>query len=245
MSRQLRSPPLIINDVARAIVVTAALAACTTYDDVYAPEQATVQVDGYPAVNIKIPPERPTGEVRVVSFGLVDVQVTDQPQTMRTLHVRLLVDNESDPRPWVVDTRAQLIEIPKLGRSRALFVNANTADVPLVEIPTRMKRTFDLYYPLPAGVTATSDLAGFDVLWQVQTPERPIAQRTSFQRIEPIDEVYGTFDVGTGWWPYWWYDPIYPSPYYYPSQYTLPPQMPQQVIVRPYPRSPYQPVNPR
>jgi len=67
---------------------------------------------------------------------------------------------------------------------------------------------------LPDTVRSESQLPKFDLLWQVNTPERTVASRTSFDRMDKAPEVAYATPVGwplwAGYGPYWWYDPFYP-----------------------------------
>jgi hypothetical protein len=194
-----------------ALAAAAFAAGCGAADYVYVPENASVHIDGLPAAKTDIPPERPMGEVRVATLGVTELE--NGPSRIPALHVRMVVSNDSDPQPWVVDTRRQLLEIAGQGQSRAAFVNVDAQTVPIISVNQRERRTIDLYFPLPA----TGAAVRFDLLWEVQTGLRVIADRTTFERVEETDYYgyYGTDVVfvsgwGPGWGPYWWYDPWYP-----------------------------------
>jgi len=178
-----------------AIAMLAECAAANEYR--YAPEHATVSLDGEPATRIAIPPERPEGQVSVASFGITDVQ------RVPALHVRMVVSNDGDSQPWTVDTRQQILDAGGQ-QLRPAFVSSDANELPAITIPTRQKRTIDLYYPRPTG-----NVSQFDLIWQVDTSTRPVAQRTAFQRFaEPeTDAQYTTF-----WGPYYWYDPLFYPP---------------------------------
>ncbi len=187
------------------LVIGTTLAACAATNDYrYAPEHATVAIDGEPATRIAIPPERPEGQVKLASFGQTDLRTGDRDVT--TLHVRMEVSNDGDVSPWVVDTRQQLLDVGNGQQLRPAFASSDANELPAVTVPPRGKRTIDLYYPMPGG-----HVSQFDVVWQVNTSTRPVAQRTAFQRYEQpqYDEtpMYTTF-----WGPYWWYDPFWYPP---------------------------------
>src|SRR5574337_2092814 len=186
-----------------SFLAIAMLAACAAANDYrYAPEHATVSLDGEPATRIAIPPERPEGQVSIASFGLTDLRMSDN--RYPSLHVRMIVSNDGDTQPWTVDTRQQLLDVN--GKQlHPSFASSDTNELPAISIPPRQKRTIDLYYPRPAG-----NLAQFDLVWQVDTSTRPVAQRTAFHRFEAQpdeQEMYTTF-----WGPYWWYDPLFYPP---------------------------------
>jgi hypothetical protein len=207
----------------RAAVVAAGLLAvtglqCASTQYVYRPEQATVWIDGYPAERSSIPPERPQGEVRVAAFGIAELE-HGQGQRVRMLHVRLVVQNDGDNRPWVVDTREQLIVIADVGWNRPAFVNSDLDSLPLVQVARRTRRVLDLYYPLPSNVQDEGQLPGFDITWEVRTAARRVAGRASFERLA-LEYYYPDVSFYAGWGSYWWYDPFYYgyySPFVYPS----------------------------
>ena len=183
---------------------------------VYSPEAANTQTSqGFPAERTAIPQEAPQGAVEVASYGVTEIN----PQGTRipALHVRMVVTNDGDAVPWHVDTSKQMAEIPGEGRSRALFVNSDVREQPIVTIGQHERHVMDFYFPLPETVRADSTLPRFDMLWQVDTPARQVASRTVFDReAEPADQVaYAGYDsawpLWAGYGPYWWYDPFYPG----------------------------------
>ncbi len=179
---------------------------------VYGPEQANVMVDGYPGARHPVPPEAPKGEVRVASFGVAKIRPAKDHPPVPTLHVRMIVMNNADPTPWIVDASKQEIAIEGEGRSRALYVNSDSKEAPVVHVPERDKRTLDFYFPLPANLDADK-LPQFDFIWDVQTGEREVADRTIFQRqtVEDTDDYDRHTVLVAGWGPWWWYDPMYPG----------------------------------
>ncbi len=216
-----------------AVIAAAAFAAggCAGFDEyVYAPEPASARVDGYPATRVDIPPERPQGEVQLTSFGVTGLRAGDR--DLPALHVRMTVDNQGDARGWVIDTREQLIEIPDEGRGRAMFVNSDVARTPIVTAGLRERRTLDLYFPVPAGVRDADDLASFELLWKVHTGQRPIEQRTGFQRIEREYLGTSTAKLESGGGPYWWYDPAYHTHLYVNRPLVIIRDRPRRVIVQ-------------
>jgi hypothetical protein len=194
------------------IVLAGAATACGSTDEyVYRPEEPSVNVAGAPGQKYAIPPEAPTGEVRVASNGVVELRA---PQSTRALHVRAVVDDEGDATPWVVDANDARVQIAGAGESRPMFVNSDTAG-PTIAIAQHQRRVVDFYFPLPAGVDDNTHLPAFDFLWTVRTPARAVAQRTSFTRmtIEPAprnDIFYA------GWGPVWWANPWYPHAWWGP-----------------------------
>lgn len=191
--------------LAFAVAATLAVGCAARPQTVYAPERADAWLDGYPAQRVAVPPERPDGDVRVASFGITTMRL-DGRVDVDVLHVRMILDNQGDERPWRVDVREQLVHIPGEGRSRPMLVNTD-GDLPIIEVPRRQRRVIDLYYPLPGTVRRQADLPRFDLLWEVSTPGRRVAQRTSFDRMRTEPEVQRDVYLVSGWGPHWWYHP--------------------------------------
>jgi hypothetical protein len=195
-------------------------AGCAPFQYTFTPtEQVTATTDGVPAARYPVPPEMPRGTVYVTSFGVVQADVAGTGQKTPLLAVRLTVSHDEGPVPWTVDTREQLLQIPGAGKSRAAFVNSDVAGAPVIPVASGQKRTIDLYYALPPSMATGAKIPSFDLLWQVHTAERPVAQRTPFQKqtYELADVwTYPVFPMGPGWAPYWWYDPFYPAVTFYP-----------------------------
>src|SRR6516164_9185147 len=64
-----------------------------------------------------IPKENPHGDLRVTSYGLVDVGArdqSDQSHRVAALHLRMALTNDSD-QPWTIDTREQRISLEGYG----------------------------------------------------------------------------------------------------------------------------------
>jgi hypothetical protein len=196
------------------MVVVAGCAETPTY--FYAPESAKVTRGNLLASETKIPPEQPRGSVEVASAGITEM--TPKPgQPIRTLHVRMFVDNDDDPAAWTIDTRRQMVDLEGVGESAPMFARSDRQTLPTVTVGRRERRTLDLYFPLPTGVSDPGDLPAFDFLWQVDTPARPITGRTHIQRHELVEPTTYSDLWDPGWGPYWWwYDPLYPHVYYVP-----------------------------
>jgi len=196
------------------LAVIAGMAGCAgTSDYVYTPDTANATVAGLPAARTPIPPEKPQGAIEVTSYGVTELRRSAD--KIPALHVRAVVTNDGDDAPWTLDTTRQMVAIPGEGQSRALFVNTDVNTLPTVTIARHERRVLDFYFPLPQTVGGESQLPRFEMLWQVNTPERVVASRTSFERVDREPDVaYATVPVGwplwAGYGPYWWYDPFYP-----------------------------------
>jgi len=197
------------------LLAPVALFACATPDYVYRPQTANAVASGVPVARNPVPPERPQGSVETASFGVTLLQQGDV--ALPALHIRMTVSNDGDSTPWQVDTRRQTIDIAGQGRATPLFANADAKSMPILLIPRGQKRVIDLYFPLPGTVKDASGLPKFDLLWHVETPERLVSSRTSFERmeLEPVDMYAGYWGMGwpswSGYGPFWWYDPFFPS----------------------------------
>lgn len=208
------------------ILALAGCAATTGASYVYTPAAlANARIGDYPAAYYAVPTERPTGDVRVGSFGLTAVQPRGGGPTTMVAHARLIIANNADEIPWIVDTRNAVMSIANEGSSRPAFVNTDAGVPPVVSIARGDRPTIDLYYPLPPGRSAEATLPAFDVTWQIRTASGDVVQRTPFERAQ-IDEddtyagyyyayPYGYYGFGLGYalgfGSHWWYDAHYPS----------------------------------
>src|SRR5688500_14300214 len=88
------------------VLASTLLGACAETNYLYRPsQQATAQVSGLPAARYSIPPEKPQGEVLVVSTGVTEIKPDNVPT--RALFTRVIVSNNSDDTTWRLDTRKQ------------------------------------------------------------------------------------------------------------------------------------------
>src|SRR5690349_14281864 len=104
--------------------VALAAMGCATADYIYAPtQQATASEGGRPAARYPIPPERPTGDVLLTSYGVSEVQPNPGGPKSRVLLVRMVVVNNSDEAPFTIDTREQFALVAGPARTPPQFVN--------------------------------------------------------------------------------------------------------------------------
>jgi len=207
-----------------ALVALALLGGCASTQYVYSPEEnATARVQGHPAALYQIPPEAPEGTVRVATLGIAKLALA-RPEGyvhVRALHVRMVVDDNGD-EPWTFDTREQIAVLPGRGQSRAAWVSSSIGQPPLVQIPPGASATLDLYYPLPRAMQDASEIPGVQVVWRVQTPQRVVAERTSFERLKVEPAPTPAYAWGTGWWGPGWYDPFWPDYTFYGPAVVVP-----------------------
>ena len=194
----------------RAMVLSAAIsafAACAeSPGHPYRPEVASSLAGSLPSERTRIPPEAPQGTIEVSSSGITQLHLASG--EISALQVRLIVTNNGEAT-WQLDTREQYVEIPGEGRSRAMYVSSDVQTLPVAPIGHRERHVFELYFPLPRAMTG---LSRFAVDWQVNTPRRAVALRTTFDRVREQPQVtYGGYPQGPYWagiGPYWWYDPV-------------------------------------
>ena len=165
------------------LVISGMLGCAGNADYMYRPQTANATTSaGLPAARMPIPQERPQGAIELVSYGMTELQ--RDTAKIPAVYVRAMITNDGDDVPWTLDTTQQLIEIPGEGRSRAIFVGSDVGPLPNVTIARHERRVLDFYFPLPDTIGNATQLPRFDVLWQIKTPARMVASRTSFDRIE-------------------------------------------------------------
>jgi hypothetical protein len=194
------------------------LVGCAENNYLFRPsQQATAVVSGLPAARYAIPPEKPQGEVLVVSTGVTEIKPQNTPA--RALFARVIVSNNSDDTPWTLDTRKQAAVLSG-NRVAPQYVNTFGAPNPIVNIAKGEKVTIDFYFPLPAGTESNGDLSQFDLSWNIDTGGRDVAERTSFDRyrVEPVfrSGYYGYYGYPYSPYRYGYYDPYW-GPYWGPS----------------------------
>jgi hypothetical protein len=205
--------------VLRTIAIVAAL--CTAgARAAYAPRDATGWSDGYRAISRELP----AGQVDVASFGLVEL-TPDETPAMPTLHVRLVIANQSDRQPWAFDARTAVLELGDW-RERATFANSDRATLPVVILDRGDTALVDLYFALPAH----GDLDHFAVAWQLSTGQGLRAERTRFFA-EVAPHVPAAVTHRTGWGSHWWFDPAHEWASFYHQDGVITPRPPEHVLV--------------
>jgi hypothetical protein len=229
-----------------AAVAAIAAAACDSRQYVYEPAvSSNATIAGRPASYYQIPPEAPRGDVRIATFGLVDITPERTDDELRGLHIRMIVTNNSDT-PWTVDTREQRAVLPGGGESRPAFAKVDDGAPPTVEIPAGAKRTFDLFFPLPPSMEEARELPSFDTIWTVRTSGGAVVQRTPFERLDvtpvyntPPAYYYGGYYGGHyGWGPPYYYDPWYGRGGAFVGVHLTPSYVNRPVIIHRHPTAP-------
>jgi hypothetical protein len=224
-----------------ALLAFSLIGGCATGRDyVYRPSAPRMaDVDGFAAAVYPIPPERPEGEVRVVSFGVTELQ-SGPGAPVPMLQARVVIANNGDAVPWTLKTTDVSLEIPGEGRSPAMYANTDQGSVPVVTVGRGDRRTVDFYFPLPGPVRGPEGLAGFDLKWEIQTGARVVAERTAFQRVEIREEVATPTHAAVfiGWGPFWWAHP-YHRHYYVHPPVVVGPHVHRRVVIVRHPRRVY------
>lgn len=196
-----------------AILVSAACAPAYAYAPI---TSAPVTLDGQPAADYPIPQERPTGDVRVASFGFVDLGAKgaprDEAHSLHALHLRMVVSNNSR-KPWTLDTRQQRVDLRGRGRSLPAFASADAGTPPpMIAIAAGGRRVVDLFFPLPPDEQSPAKLPEFDAVFAITTDAGAVSGVASFDRIV-VRPAATRDDYGSDYWwgPPYWYDPAYQS----------------------------------
>ncbi|HEY1958774.1 MAG TPA: hypothetical protein VGH28_24335 [Polyangiaceae bacterium] len=201
--------------LASGVAVALALVACQP-NYAYLPVTNATIIRGNVAAEYPIPADIPHGDVRVASYGIVDVgprHPKNPADRLRALHLRFTVENSGD-RDWTFDTSQQRITLAGYGTNTPGWASASAGGAPpLVHIPAMQKRTVDLFFPLPAALQRAKELPAFDVVWHLQAYDKLVSHRTPFERvvIQPPSDYYGPYDYGND---YWWGPPYWSNPAY-------------------------------
>lgn len=191
-----------------------AVASCTP-SYIYRPAaNATATIKGRVAADYPIPPTVPQGDLRLASFGMSEISPSTAASAKQmAVHLRMVVADNS-PAPWTLDARQQIVALPDGQRLAPALVTTREgqAGLPLVTVPAGGKRVIDLFYALPPSIQSASTVGQFDVVWDIDTPQQRVTERTPFDRLrDPPSGAYGyEFEWG-GWGGPFWSDAIYPG----------------------------------
>lgn len=185
--------------LAIGVAVALAVAACEP-NYAYLPVTNATVVRGRVAADYPIPADMPHGDVRVASYGIVDIgprHPKNKSDELRALHLRFTITNNGE-RDWSFDTREQRVALQGWGTSAAAFVSGSAGSAPpVVVVPALGERVVDLFFPLPAPLQRAKELPAFDVIWRMRADNRWVARRTPFERVvvtPPPD--YGPYEYG-------------------------------------------------
>jgi hypothetical protein len=149
---------------------------------VYRPtELANATAEDGMTVRYHVPRADPRGDVYVVARGITkpgEVASASPPM----LHVQMTVSNRSGDQPWIVDTRDQLLALPREGQARPTHVKTAAAGAPLIGVMPGGLAKLDIYYALPGPLQSGQNIKSFDFLWQVSADGKTLAQSVAFTR---------------------------------------------------------------
>lgn len=147
------------------------------------------------------------GRVELASLGVVEVSPHAGASTA-ALHIRIALTNQRDPE-WTFDTGAQRVVFPGDKLSPAMFVNADTRELPIAAIRQGEHRVFDFLFAMPPPLADADDLATFELRWRLVTAGGPIERTVHFHR----SEARPTYrQIGSA--RYWRYNVVDPWPQY-------------------------------
>ncbi|HEX4479038.1 MAG TPA: hypothetical protein VH142_28345, partial [Polyangiaceae bacterium] len=197
----------------------------------YAPEQQQQQeaartVNTELHADFQIPKENPHGDLRVTSYGLVDVGAKNKPdQRIAAVHVRMALTNNSD-QSWTIDTREQRLSVEGYGSSVVAFATADPGTPPpTVTAPAKGRRSVDLYFPLPDALQKQETLPKYEALWRVHVGDLIVEGSAPFE--SPVvtspppvatDDYNDVPDYAGGGTAYW-YNPYYASYGFYAAPF--------------------------
>ncbi len=149
--------------------------------DLFYPAAANSRLGRHPAVTYALPAAAPLGDVQITSLGETEIRPGSAAKE-EEVAVRLVVENDSDVRPWSVDLRR--VALTFVGDHATGPVEAEIegqgSQSPIVWVARGQQRTIDLYFVVPPAEVERTTLPDFDVTWQVQTGTGLIARRTTF-----------------------------------------------------------------
>jgi hypothetical protein len=170
--------------------------------------------------------EIPRGSVELTSLGTVDLS-PDQGAPIRAMHIRMIVSNKSDDRPWTVDASQSRLEI---GGAR-IATTAASSDVntlPFAIVAHGERAVVDWFFALPAAIADTP--TGFSVAWTLRTPDSATPESTRFT----VDEARASRAASalpTDQRGRWWFDRAYPWPSFYRNSGILAHRPPTHVAI--------------
>lgn len=195
--------------------------ACSSQDYRYVPSerQATgIDGKGLDAVYYE-PAQAPSGTVRVLSMGVVDVRQNEDAGTFPALHLRMSIANQSEKNIWKLNSGDQLILLPNESALSPTFVNSDSNSMPTLEIKPGEVKTLDFYYRLD-GKASEKNLSEFNFSWKIFTANSPILETTHFSRVTVpprtvvvYPDTHGPYayplpqypySYPLGWGPAWW-----------------------------------------
>ncbi len=169
-----------------------------------------------------------TAMVNLASLGIAEL-TPDEGAAMATLHLRAVIRNLADDRPWALDVTRARLAMADGAPVGATFVNAELATLPVVILERGEHALIDFYFALPAEL-ARRGPASFALSWPMNTPAGTIVQAW-FDRDTAVARDHDDLGPAPGAGPDWWVDPGYPwSTYLHRPGYAVP-RPPREVRV--------------
>jgi hypothetical protein len=170
--------------------------------------------------------EIPRGSVELTSLGTVDLS-PDQAAPIHTMHVRMIVSNKTDNRPWTVDASQSRLEIG--GASIAATAARSDVDtLPLAIVGRGERAVIDCFFALPRSIADTP--TRFTVAWTLRTPDSATPEHTRFT-VDEAQESRAASALPTDRRGRWWFDRAYPWPSFYRNSGILAHRPPTKVAV--------------
>ena len=128
------------------------------------------------AADYAVPPDAPSGDVRVRSLGIRDLGGGPHPSA-REVRLQLTLVNKG-AEPWAFDVRQQRLDAHTENPPTTTVVDASSGTAPpVITVPPNGTRVADLRFVLPT----TAQIPGFDLRWQVNVGARKVTQTTAFR----------------------------------------------------------------
>lgn len=189
------------------------LSSCATEQFAYVPSDLSGQKTEHTKngkASYQVPPEAPTGTVRIRSGGIVKLKPNKGGAKVPALHVRVVLANQSSPMPWNVDPRALTVSFPNGEANVApIFVQSHSPTTPVLVVSQGEMRSLDLYYALPEEEKSAKELPEFNFQWEIHVGPRLVQETTSFDRVTLPSYDYGAYPYpyDGGWEPDWGWGP--------------------------------------
>jgi hypothetical protein len=203
--------PEIVRPVGLAIVTSVGVAGAG-----FAPTQATPRSDF----------EIPRGSVELTSFGTVDLS-PDQGAPIHTMHVRMIVSNKTDDRPWTVDASQSRLEIGDANIA-ATAARSDVDTLPFAIVARGERAVIDCFFALPATIADTP--TPFTVAWTLRTPDSATPEHTRFT-VDEARKSRAASALPTDRRGRWWFDRAYPWPSFYRNSGILAHRPPTRVAI--------------
>jgi len=191
------------------------IAACSTENFRYVPtENASESRHHRKEANYAEPSTSPTGKVRILSMGVVNIKQKNESETFPAIHIRFGISVQDGAKSWDFEASNQKIVFPNINDPvEPILVNSDSATLPHLTVKEGEQKSADLYYPLPSSERSPSEIQGFMLSWQIAAGDTLVRENTHFQREvlhHYIEEVYPYEPYPTyypyemGWGSVWW-----------------------------------------